>query len=159
MAENEEKNYRVYRIRWVHLLIYVLATFSNGMLSITFAPIESQTSEFFGISTIQVNTLAIVFLFLYIIGTILSIWLYRLSTIRRGMIVGSILNLGTFIRLFSLISPTAGYPALIIGQILPAIAQPFFLNITALFPARWFPPKQRDIATAICSMANPLGRI
>ncbi|CAF1689280.1 unnamed protein product, partial [Adineta ricciae] len=34
---------------------------------------------------------------------------------------------------------------------------PFFLNSTALFAARWFAPSQRDIATAICSMANPLG--
>ena len=75
------------------------------------------------------------------------------------MIVGSILNLGVFIRLFALISPSTGYPALLIGQIFPAIATPFFMNLTALFAARWFAPKQRDIATAIGSMANPLGMI
>jgi hypothetical protein len=32
------------------------------------------------------------------------------------------------------------------------------MNITALFSARWFAPQQRDLATAICSMGNPLGK-
>jgi predicted MFS family arabinose efflux permease len=73
------------------------------------------------------------------------------------MIIGGILNLGVFIRLLSLINPTNGYSFLILGQIFPAIAAPFFLNSTALFAARWFAPSQRDIATSICSMANPLG--
>jgi hypothetical protein len=124
----------------------------------TFVPIESETSAFFGITTTQVNALSIVFLFLYVIGTILSIWFYRFLSMRMGMIIGSVLNLGAFIRLLSLISPSTGYPALIIGQILPAIAQPFFLNIIALLPARWFAAQHRDIITAVCSMCNPLGK-
>jgi predicted MFS family arabinose efflux permease len=159
MTDDEVIQYRVYRIRWIQLFVYFLATFANAIHNMTFAPIESETSAFFGITTIQVNILAIVFQFLFAIGTILSIWLYRLLSLRTGIIIGSILNLGAFIRLFSLISPTNGYPALVIGQIFPAIATAFFLNITALFAARWFPPKQRDIATAIGSMANPLGII
>ncbi len=159
MTEDESTQYRVYRIRWIQLFVYFLATLSNAIHNMTFAPIESETSAFFDITTTQVNVLAIVFQFLYVIGTLLSILLYRLFSLRIGMIIGSILNLGAFIRLFSLISPINGYPALIIGQILPAIATAFFVNITALFAARWFAPKQRDIATSICSMANPLGII
>jgi FLVCR family MFS transporter 7 len=157
--DNEITNYRVYRMRWVHLLVYVLANFANSISSITFAPIESNTAQFFGITTTQVNVLAVVFLFLYVAGTILSIWVYRLLSLRVGLIVGSVLNLGVVIRLFALISPKNGYPALVIGQILSSFAQPFFVNITALFAARWFAVKQRDIATAIGSMANPLGII
>ncbi|CAF4843782.1 unnamed protein product, partial [Rotaria sp. Silwood1] len=136
MAENEVTNYRVYRIRWIQLLIYVLPILANATHSMTFVPIESQTSIFFGITITQVNALAIVFQFLYAIDIILSIWVYRFLSMRVEMIVGSILNLGVFIRLLSLISPTSGYPALIIGLILPAIAQSVFLNITALFAAQ-----------------------
>ncbi|CAF1123021.1 unnamed protein product [Adineta ricciae] len=157
MAEPEAANYRVYRARWFQLFIFVLATFSNAIHNMTFAPIQSQTSTFYGLSTLQVNVLAIVFQFLYVVGTILSFWLYRVLSVRTVILIGSLLNLGTFIRLFSLISPSNGYPALIIGQIFPAIATPLFINITPLFAARWFPPKQRDIATAISSMSNPLG--
>ncbi|CAF1075210.1 unnamed protein product [Rotaria sordida] len=78
-------------------------------------------------------------------------------SMRTGMIVGALLNSGVWIRLLALISPSHGYAALVIGQIFPAIAGPFILNLTAQFPARWFAPQQRDIATALCSMANPLG--
>ena len=158
-VEREVTQYRVYGIRWIQLIVYILATFANALSSMTFAPIESQTSKFYGITTTEVNVLAIIFLFLYIFGTILSIWLSRKLSMRATMIIGGILNLGVFIRLLSLIKPNYGYASLIIGQILPAIAAPFFLNSTALFSARWFAPSQRDIATSICSMANPLGKI
>ncbi|CAF3310901.1 unnamed protein product [Rotaria sp. Silwood2] len=125
----------------------------------TFAPIEVETSKFYNITTAEVNALAIVFLFLYTFGTILSIWLSRKLSMRMIIIIGSILNLGVFIRLLSLIKQNNSYLPLIIGQIFPAIGAPFFLNSTALFSARWFSPSQRDIATSICSMANPLGYI
>ena len=158
---NEETSllthYRVYRIRWIQLLIYVLATFANALLSMTFAPIVSQTTIFYEITITQVNALAIVFLFLYPVGTILSIWLSKKFSMRMVMIFGAILNLGGLTRFLSLIKRTQGYAALIIGQIFPAIAAPFFLNSAALFSARWFDPSQRDIATSIASMANPLG--
>lgn len=157
MIENEGTAYRVYCIRWFQLFIYFLATFTNAIHNMTFVPIQSETSTFYSITNTQVNALAIVFQFFYIIGTVLSIWLYRILSLRMGILIGCILNLGVFIRLLSLISPSRGYAALIIGQIFPAIAAPIFMNITALFAARWFAPKQRDIATAIGSMANPLG--
>ena len=150
--------YRVYSIRWVQLVVYILAMFANAINGITFSPIAPQTCDFYGITITQVNTLAIVFLFLYVLGTIVSIWLSRKLSMRATMIIGSILNLGVFIRVLSLINPKQGYVPLLIGQIFPAIAAPFFLNSTALFAARWFAPSQRDIATAICSMANPLGQ-
>jgi predicted MFS family arabinose efflux permease len=158
MQQNEVIQYRVYGIRWIQLVVYFLATFANALPSGTFVPIESETATFFNISATQVNALAVVFFFLYVVGTILSTWLYRVLSMRMGMIIGSILNLGVFIRLFALISPSNGYSALMIGQLFPAIATPFFMNITALFSARWFAPQQRDVATAICSMGNPLGK-
>jgi len=157
-VEREVENYRVYGIRWIQMIVYILANFANALSGMTFAPIESQTSIFYSITTTQVNALAIVFLFLYTFGTILSIWLSRKLSIRMIMIIGGILNLGVFIRLLSLINPKNGYVFLLIGQIFPAISAPFFLNSTALFAARWFAPSQRDIATSICSMANPLGK-
>ncbi len=158
MEQNEITQYRVYGIRWIQLLVYFLVTFANALPSATFVPIESQTATFFSITATQVNALAVVFFFLYVLGTIISTWLYRIVSIRTGLIIGSVLNLGIIIRIFALISPSNGYAALIIGQLFPAVATPFFMNITALFSARWFAPQQRDVATAIGSMANPLGK-
>ena len=155
----EAVHYRVYSTRWIQLIVYVLVSFANALPSMTFVPIISQTEKFYNITTTEVNILPMLYLFLYVFGTILSILLSRKFSMRVIMIIGSILNIGVFIRLFSLIKPNQGYPALVIGQICISIAQPIFINVTALFAARWFPPSQRDIATAIGSMANPLGKI
>ena len=159
MDETERTNYRVYPIRWVQLIVFVLSTFANALHSMTFAPIEPQTAKVFKISTTEVNALSIVFSFLYSVGTILSIYLSKKVSMRTTLIIGGILNLGVFIRLLSLIRVDRGYSALLLGQIFAAIAAPLFLNSTAEFAARWFSPSQRDVATAICSMANPLGKV
>jgi len=60
-VEREVENYRVYGIRWIQMIVYILATFANALSGMTFAPIESQTSTFYSITTTQVNALAIVF--------------------------------------------------------------------------------------------------
>ena len=155
----DTSEYKVYGIRWIQLLVFFFATLSNGIQGMTFVPIVNQTSEFYQITTSEVNLLSVVFLFLYVVGTAVSIWLSRRFSLRMVIIIGSILNLGVFIRLFSLINRYEGYASLLIGQLFPAVAAPFFLNCPALIAARWFSPSQRDIATSIGSMANPLGKI
>jgi len=157
ILETHHSHHRVYPSRWLQLLVYVLATFANAMASGTFAPIISHVTIFYNVSVTAINSLAIVFLFLYPVGTSLSIWLSRKLRLRMIMIIGSLANLGILFRFLSLINPLQGYAALMIGQILCAVGKPFFLNAAALFAARWFDPSQRDIATSISSMANPLG--
>ncbi|CAF4276537.1 unnamed protein product, partial [Rotaria sordida] len=132
MPETGVPTYRVYGIRWIQLIVYVLATFANAMCSMTFSPIESEASKFYSISTAEVNTLTIIFLFLYVN------W-YNII----HMVITNIFN-----------AYNNDYWIYIKFR---SIGAPFFLNSTALFAARWFPPSQRDIATAICSMAYPLG--
>ena len=149
--------YRVYPIRWLQLIVYALATFANAFHSITFASIATEVSTFFDITLLQVNILGIISLILYIPSTALAIWTHRRLSMRMSMSIAALINLGVWIRLFGLITPHQGYTALVIGQIFSALAGPFFMNLPAEFAGRWFAPEQRDIATAICSMANPLG--
>ncbi|CAF3276247.1 unnamed protein product [Rotaria socialis] len=151
------ENYRVYSIRWLQLIIYTLATFCNGIFLSTFSPIESQATSFFSISTTQNTVLVVLSLFLYAPGTLLSMWAIQRFSMRTVMIIGSLMNLGAWIRLFSLIAPSQGYAALVLGQILPGLSAPIFFNAAAQFSTRWFARGQRDIITAVCSMANPLG--
>ncbi|CAF1478776.1 unnamed protein product [Rotaria magnacalcarata] len=151
------ENYRVYSIRWLQLIIYALVTFCNGIFPSTFSPIESQATSFFAISTTQNTVLVVISLFLYAPGTVLSMWAFQRFSMRTVMIIGSLMNLGAWIRLFSLITPNQGYAALVLGQILPGLSAPIFFNAAAQFSTRWFARGQRDIITAVCSMANPLG--
>lgn len=157
METNNVATYHVYPMRWIQLIVYSLITFANAFPGIVFASIATETSTFFNITLLQVNILGIISLLLYVPCTVLAIWTYRRLSLRNGMIVAAVINLGMWIRLFALITPHQGYAALVVSQIFPAIAGPFFMNMPADFASRWFAPEQRDIATAICSMANPLG--
>ncbi|CAF1990991.1 unnamed protein product [Rotaria magnacalcarata] len=47
VVEAQAETYRVYDTLWVQLLIYVLVTFINAMLPITFSSIPAETSSFF----------------------------------------------------------------------------------------------------------------
>ena len=49
------------------------------------------------------------------------------------------------------------YAVVLLGQVLGALAQPFFTNMPANIAGTWFPMSQREIATTIASIFNPLG--
>jgi hypothetical protein len=44
-----------------------------------------------------------------------------------------------------------------VGQLLGALAQPIFLSTPAVVAANWFPVSERDIATTVGALFNPLG--
>ena len=45
----------------------------------------------------------------------------------------------------------------ILGQTLCSVAQPFLYNAPALLTSKWFPEKERPLATMIGTMANVIG--
>ena len=49
------------------------------------------------------------------------------------------------------------YSIVLIGQCLGAIGQPFFTNAPAKLAGTWFPTSEREIATTIAAMLNPIG--
>ena len=49
------------------------------------------------------------------------------------------------------------YTIILVGTVVVATSQPFYLNMPAKIAASWFAVKQRDVATTLCSLANPLG--
>eukprot|EP00981_Chlorochromonas_danica_P014202 scaffold7537_cov179-Ochromonas_danica.AAC.23 len=49
------------------------------------------------------------------------------------------------------------YAIVLFGTILVGLAQPFYLNMPAKIAATWFGVKERDIATTMASLGNPLG--
>ena len=51
----------------------------------------------------------------------------------------------------------AAYALLLLGQALPALAQPLFTNVPAKLAGDWFPESQRDAATVVGALFNPLG--
>lgn len=80
---------------------------------------------------------------------------------KKSLIAGTIGNLiCTIVRYIAAFIPTDNYGRYImtlVGQLFGALSQPFFMNLPATIAMKWFPSHQREIATSIAALINPLG--
>lgn len=166
---NEVQHYKVYPIRWVMLLMFASLTMINSCMWISFAPVQKQTSFYYfhGDPNQQawVNLLSMSYCILYLPGSVLVGWCLNKFGFRNSMLVGITLNtFGAWLRFLSAESNAAprfsgsgGYAVLLTGACFAGLAQPFFTNTPAKFASNWFAVDQRDVATTIASMLNPIG--
>lgn len=151
-----------YRRRWLMLGLFCLATATNAIIWITTSPINSLTQEYYGVGANAVNGLSIVFLAAYVPVSLLTNWVFGRYGVRNGMVLATGLNLlSGLVRFLSTESNEAarsnGFAILMVGQTLGAIAQPFFTNIPVLLASVWFPKDERDLATVVGALFNPVG--
>ncbi len=157
--------YRVYRARWHMIFIFCLLTFTNAFLWISFAPIAALAGRYYAVDVTYVNLLSVIFMLLYAPGSYLAMYLVTKYGLRTTILTGSALNAaGAWVRYASVFAVRdatlpawAGYAVLLLGQSMPAIAQPLFTNVPAKLAADWFPNSERDVATVIGALFNPLG--
>ncbi|XP_075681646.1 solute carrier family 49 member A3 isoform X2 [Rhinoderma darwinii] len=153
---------RLYKKRWLILLVVCLLNSSNAMLWISFAPVADLTASYLKCSLDTVNYLSLVYLVISIPIGFLASWLLDTLGLNYAIIISSWLNMvGCLLRSASAIpflntgKSTLVY--LFIGQSICAVAQPLVLFVPAKLAAVWFPEHQRATANMIASMSNPFG--
>ena len=168
VPDGEKIRYKVYSVRWHMLGIFCFLTFTNAFLWISFAPIVALTERFYGVSATYINMLSALFMILYLPGSYLAMYLITKYGLRTSITVGAVLNaVGGWIRYSSVFvahaSSTSTTPSkyayilLLFGQAFPALAQPLFTNVPAKLAGDWFPNSERDVATVVAALFNPLG--
>jgi sugar phosphate permease len=150
----EQNNFRVYGYRWVILTVFMFVVAMNQLLWITFASITSSAASFYGVSDIKIGLLSLCFMIVYIIIAIPASWIIDTFGIRIGVGIGAILT-GAFGLLRGIFA--ANYNMVLISQIGIAIGQPFILTALTTVAARWFPIRERGMATGLGSLASYLG--
>jgi MFS family permease len=114
------------------------------------------------VSSTLVNLFSLVYMFLYLPGTIFSAWVFDRFGLRTGLLVGAFGNLlcGA-IRLAAMWmlpgNSLGAWGLSLFGQCVGGMVQPFFTNAPSKISGVWFPHNERDITTAIAAMSNPLG--
>ena len=147
------------------LLVYGFLNIANSQLWVSFSPISDLTEDFFGHwgGASAVNMLAVTYSIMYLPGTVLGAVSIKSMDIRGALLLAGALTVaGSFIRglgvsLISYIGPVGAYLITIVGQAIAALGQPLFMNIPAALASTWFAIDERDIATSVASMCNPLG--
>ena len=73
------------------------------------------------------------------------------------MTASALLLLGNWIRYGGVRASPPSFAAVMVGQVLIGLAQPFVLALPTSYSDLWFSPRGRVSATAVASLANPFG--
>jgi MFS family permease len=150
----EQSNFKVYGRRWIMLIIYMMLIAANQLLWITFAPITTDATTYYGVSDLRIGVLSMCFMIVYIVVSIPASWIIDKYGIRIGVGIGAL-----FTGIFGFLRGFAGtdYNLLLLMQIGVAVGQPFILNAITKFSARWFPIEERATAAGMGSLAMYIG--
>jgi MFS family permease len=147
------------KYRWVVLSALMMITLMVQIQWLTHAPIARAADVFYAgrfnpSSFFNIDFLASSYMFFYILFCIPASYFIDTHGIVKGVGLGAILTIiGAGIKAFS----GTSFTMVLTGQIILAVAQPFVTNAATALTAKWFPVKERAIATGLATLAQYLG--
>jgi cyanate permease len=150
----EQATFKVYGYRWVMLCVYMLIVSVNQLLWITFAPITSEATHYYGVSDLWIGILSMCFMIVFILFSIPASWIIDTYGIKIGVGIGAVLT-GVFGLLRGFVN--TDFTLLLICQVGIAVGQPFILNAITKLAARWFPIQERATASGLGTLAMYIG--
>ena len=152
----ENDRLKVYKYRWVVLAVYMLVVAANQLMWITFAPITSTATAYYGVTDLSIGMLSLCFMIVYIFVSIPASWVIDTYGIRIALGIGVVLT-GVFGLMRGLAADD--YTWVLLAQIGIAVGQPFILNAVTTLSARWFPTQERATAAGLGTLAIYIGVI
>ncbi|KAL5362460.1 major facilitator superfamily domain-containing protein [Aspergillus floccosus] len=150
--------YKVYKRRFWGLAQLVLLNIVVSWDWLTFSAISSTAAEHFGVSESAINWLSTGYLFAFCVASPVVI-----LTLNKGgpkpaiIITSSLLLVGNWIRYAGTKANGGIFGLVMFGQILIGLSQPFCLSAPTRYSDLWFSDSGRISATAVATLANPLG--
>src|SRR5512137_2495893 len=138
-----EQAFRVYRFRWVVLVIFMYLVALSQLYWLNFAAIETYIEAYLKIPPSDAMWLTLVQpVFMILLTMPAGIIIDRIG-LKWGVWIGALFTgLGAILRVFD---PTS-FIVLLIGQTLIAIGQPFILNGSTKIATVWFAPGEEGTA-------------
>lgn len=147
------------KYRWVVLAALMMITVMVQIQWLTHAPIARAAEVFYKgnfnpSSFFNIDFLASSYMIFYLVFCIPASYFIDTYGIVKGVGIGAILTAaGGIIKGFS----GTSFSAVVAGQILLAIGQPFVINAATAVTARWFPVRERALATGFATLAQYIG--
>lgn len=154
MSEQAAGQYRVYGYRWVVLAVFMLVNITIQMLWISYAPITSLASDYYGVSDLAIGVLAMSFMIAFIPLSLPAAWLIDTRGFRVAVGFGVVM-MAVFGVARGLVG--ANYTLALLSTIAIAVAQPFLLDAWTKVPANWFAQGERATAVGLVTLASMLG--
>ncbi|OQE24701.1 hypothetical protein PENSTE_c007G01692 [Penicillium steckii] len=150
--------YKVYKRRFWGLAQLVLLNIVVSWDWLTFSSISTTAADYFDVSESAINWLSTGYLFAFCIASPFVIWVLNKGGPKPAIIItSSFLLVGNWLRYAGTKANGGIFGLVMFGQILIGLAQPFCLCAPTRYSDLWFSDKGRTSATAVASLANPLG--
>ncbi|KAM6534363.1 hypothetical protein FALCPG4_004004 [Fusarium falciforme] len=153
-----QEEYKTYKMRWLGLVVLTLLNTMVSWAWLTFAPVASDAAKFYHVDESMINWLSTIFVFANFAMTFVTIKLLDWG-LRPTITTGSVLILvGNWVRYAGSYSSTSNTVTVVaVGQALLGMAQSLVLSAPTRFSETWFASSGRVTATAVMSLANPMG--
>ncbi|GAB7327910.1 hypothetical protein MBLNU13_g11690t3 [Cladosporium sp. NU13] len=150
--------YRVYKVRFFGLAQLVLLNVVVSWDWLTFSAVSTTSAEYFRVSESAINWLSTGFLFAFVTVSPLVMYTLNKGGPKAAIVTASVLVLiGSWIRYAGTRATGGHFGVVMFGQIIIGFAQPFVLTAPTRYSNLWFSDSGRVSATAVASLANPLG--
>ncbi|XP_056915423.1 feline leukemia virus subgroup C receptor-related protein 2 [Takifugu flavidus] len=147
---------RVYRRRWVMLILFSTFSMSNAFQWIQCSIISNIIAKFYGVEMSAVSWLSMIYMVSYIVLIVPAAWLLEKRGLRIALLLANMLNCaGAWIKVAS--ARPDLYWVTVLGQFLSATSQVLFLGIPPKLAAVWFGPDEVSVACSIGVLGNQLG--
>ncbi|XP_015283082.1 PREDICTED: feline leukemia virus subgroup C receptor-related protein 1 [Gekko japonicus] len=147
---------RLSKRRLVVLAVFSLYSLVNAFQWIQYSILSSVFTIYYGVSTLQIDWLSMVYMVVYVPLILPATWLLDTRGLRVTALLGSGLNgLGAWIKCASVQRNL--YPVTLLAQLICSIAQIFILGLPSHIASVWFGPKEVSTACAVAVLGNQLG--
>ncbi|XP_018570609.1 feline leukemia virus subgroup C receptor-related protein 2-like [Anoplophora glabripennis] len=147
---------KVYKYRWVVLLIFCLSTIVNFMQFLQFTIIANIVTKFYNVDTIAVDATGLIFFLAYIVLFLPVSYSIERYNMKVTLIISTGLTLiGNVVKMAGA-EPNKFY-VIMIGQAFCAVGQIFVLSIPSKVASVWFGANEVSTACAIAVLGTQLG--
>jgi len=147
------------KYRWIILAALMGITMMSQVQWLTHAPIARAAEVYYKgrfnpLSFFNIDFLASSYMLLYLVFAIPASYFISTFGIVKGIGMGVLLTvIGAGLKGFS----GESFNMVMAGQVILAIAQPFIINSPTAVAAKWFPVKERAMATGLATLAQYIG--
>lgn len=157
----QQKEYPVFRYRWVILAVYMFLSIVIQIQWLAHAAVARPAQVFYEgqfnpDGLFNIDFLALLYMLVYIVVSIPASYIIDTYGIRTGLGIGAAITLVCGL-LKGYLSDS--YIGVLIAQVGLSVAQPFILNAVTAVTVRWFPLRERGMAAGLGALAQYLGII